>query len=136
MPGYAVTPLARKLGIKPGHRAALVNAPKDFEDTLDGLPDDATLTRTTRGSRPLDLVVYFPKNFADLDARFDTLAARLHKAGALWIAWPKKASGVPTDLTGDVVRATGLAHGLVDTKVCAVSDVHSGLKFVYRLQDR
>jgi hypothetical protein len=136
MPGYSGTPLAKKLGIKPAHRVALVNAPTDFERTLDALPDDVTMARAIRGSRPIDVIIFFPKNAADLDDRFPTLAARLPKAGGLWIAWPKKASKIPTDLSDDVVRTTGLAHKLVDNKVCAISDTHSGLRFVYRLKDR
>jgi hypothetical protein len=94
------------------------------------------MARAIRGSRPIDVIIFFPKNAADLDDRFPTLAARLPKAGGLWIAWPKKASKIPTDLSDDVVRTTGLAHKLVDNKVCAISDTHSGLRFVYRLKDR
>ena len=134
--GYSGTPLAKKLGIKPGHRVALFGAPADFELTLDGLPDDVSVARSLRGTKPFDVVVWFPKHAADLAERLPPLADRLDQAGGLWIAWPKKASGVPTDLSDAVVRAEGLETGLVDNKVCAISEVHSGLRFVFRLRDR
>ena len=134
MAGYSGTPLARKLGIKPSHRVALINAPPDLEAALEPIPDDVTIATTLRGS--FDVVILFPRNAADLDRRFPTAAKRLVTNGGLWIAWPKKASRIPTDLSDSVVRATGLHHKLVDNKVCAISDTHSGLRFVYRLEDR
>jgi len=136
MAGYSGTPLARKLGIRPAHRVALVNAPAGFEETLEGLPDDVAIVRSTRSAKPCDVIVFFPRNAADLEKRFAPLAARLETAGGLWIAWPKKASRMPTDLSDSVVRATGLAHALVDNKVCAISDTHSALRFVRRLENR
>lgn len=134
MAGYSGTPLAKKLGIKPGHRIAHVNAPSDFEASLAPIPDDVTISTALRGS--LDVIILFPRSAADLDRRFPTAANRLVSNGGLWIAWPKKASKFPTDLSDSVVRATGLHHNLVDNKTCAMSDIHSGLRFVYRLKDR
>jgi hypothetical protein len=132
MAGYSGTPLVKKLGVKEGHRVALVNAPPDF--TLDELPPGAVLTEGRGG--PLDVLVVFVGSRAELAKRFGPLAARLRPAGGLWVAWPKRASGVPTDLTEDVVREVGLEAGLVDNKVCAVDATWSGLRFVYRIQDR
>lgn len=136
MAGYSGTPLARKLGIKPGSRVVLVQSPVGFEATLDGLPDDATVARSLRSRRPWDVMVFFPRSASDLDRRIDNLAARLTPAGGLWIAWPKRASGVATDLGDGVVRARGLVAGLVDNKVCALSEVYSALRFVVRVKDR
>jgi hypothetical protein len=134
MVGYSGTPLARKLGIKPGHRVALVSAPPGFESHLEGLPDEVSLARQVRGT--VDVIVVFVDRAAELGARFGSLARRLDPAGGLWVAWPKKASGRATDLTENVVREIGLAAGLVDNKVCAVDEVWSGLRFVVRLADR
>ncbi|MFQ5525549.1 MAG: DUF3052 domain-containing protein [Thermoanaerobaculia bacterium] len=132
--GYSGTPLPKRLGIKPGTRIAPVSAPADFEDTLGDLPEAVTLSNRLRGK--VDVFVFFPRNAADLARRLPTLAARLDPAGGLWVAWPKKSSGVATDLDFSVVQAAGLAAGLVDNKVCAISEIHSGLRFVYRLSDR
>ena len=134
MAGYSGTPLPTKLGIKPGARLALLNAPDDFDRTLGELPDDVSIRTRTRG--PLDVVLHFTDSERELRRRFDTLARTLDPAGGLWIAWPKQASGVPTDLTEGVVREIGLASGLVDNKVCAIDDTWSGLRFVIRLENR
>ena len=134
MVGYSGTPLARKLGIKPGHRVALVSAPPGFESQLEGLPDEVSLARQVRGT--LDVIVMFVDRAAELGARFASLARRLDPAGGLWVAWPKKASGRATDLTENVVREIGLAAGLVDNKVCAVDEIWSVLRFVVRVADR
>lgn len=134
--GYSGTPLPKKLGIKQGHRVALIGAPAGFEKTLGPLPDDVGLTAGARGKAPLDVVVLFTKKKADLVRRFARLAERLAPAGGLWVAWPKKASCVATDLTEGVVREHGLAAGLVDNKICAVDETWSGLRFVIRLKDR
>ena len=131
--GYSGTPLAKKLGIKPGTRYSIPGAPAGFEATLEPLPEDATLVGP-RGKA--DLVLLFERRASKLPKAFATQAARLPPDGALWIAWPKKSSGVATDLTFDIVRATGLAAGLVDVKVCAVDETWSGLKFVVRVADR
>jgi hypothetical protein len=134
MAGYSGTPLVQKLGIKPGHAICVVGAPATYGRTLGKLPEGVTLRRTPKA--PLDLVQFFTTKRAALEARFGALAATLAPAGMLWVSWPKKSSGKATDLTEDVVRAIGLAAGLVDVKVCAVDDTWSGLKFVRRLKDR
>jgi len=133
MAGYSGTPLVKKLGIKENFKAAILNAPAGFTRTLD-LPAGVKLN--SRSPRPLDFAMLFVKSKRDLDAKFLPCAAQLAPAGMLWISWPKRASGVVTDLTDNVVRELGLAKGMVDVKVCAVDDVWSGLKFVFRVQDR
>jgi hypothetical protein len=135
MAGYSGTPLVRKLGIKPGHRLALLGAPDGFDSTLGAVPKGVEVQNDLRGE-PLDVIVLFAPDRAALLRRFAAAARRLVPAGGLWAAWPKKASGVPTDLTEDEVRAVGLDAGLVDNKVCAIDDVWSGLRFVVRVQDR
>ena len=133
--GYSGTPLPKKLGIKPGSRVAVVSAPDGFlESILQPLPDGVELRSRARG--PLDVVVFFTKRRAELERRFDTLVNALDRAGALWVAWPKGTSGVPTDLTENTVRDVALPKGLVDTKVAALDDVWSGLKLVIRLENR
>ena len=134
MAGYSGTPLAQKVGIKPGARVALLGAPERFEQTLEPLPDGVALVAAARP--PLDVALLFTKRRADLERRFTKAAAALTSSGGLWIVWPKRASGVPTDLDESVVREFGLATGLVDNKVCAVDDTWSGLRFVTRLKDR
>jgi hypothetical protein len=133
--GYSGTALPKKLGIKPGSRIAIVSAPEGFlESTLQPMPDEVELRSRARG--PLDVLLFFTKRRAELERRFDTLANALDPAGALWVAWPKGASGVPTDLTENAVRDVALPKGLVDTKVAAIDDVWSGLKLVIRLENR
>lgn len=134
MAGYSQTPLDRKLGIKPDHAVALLNAPDGFLEYLGPLPDGAHIVADTKAK--LDVVLLFVSKAADLTRAFGRVAKRLNPAGGLWVAWPKKASGVVTDLTEDVVRRIGLDVGLVDNKVRAIDDVWSGLRFVIRLQDR
>jgi hypothetical protein len=132
--GYSGTPLVRKLGIKPGARVGLIGAPDGFEATLGELPEG---TRTIRRSRaPLDVIVAFCASRSQVERRLAALREALAPAGGLWVAWPKRSSGVPSDLTEDVVREVGLAAGLVDNKVCAIDETWSGLRFVYRLRDR
>jgi hypothetical protein len=133
MPGYSGTPLPQKLGIKPGARIAIVGAPEGF-DALQPLPTGVQLHTQARGAN--DVVLFFATRLAELDRRFDSFARAVQPAGGLWIAWPKKTANVATDLTENVVRDVGLAHGLVDNKVCAVDNSWSGLRFVYRLADR
>jgi hypothetical protein len=135
MAGYSGTPLPKKLGIKDDHRIALLNAPDDFDRTLGQLPPGVSVESEARNGS-FDVMVFFTSKRAELQRRFAGLAKRLTPAGGLWIAWPKRASGVPTDLTEDTVRDVGLEAGLVDNKVCAVDDTWSGLRFVFRLQDR
>lgn len=134
MAGYSETPLAKKLGIKEGFRVAMIGAPAGFRGELAGLPDKVKFVTSTATS--LDVVLYFVKLQRELTESFPRLAAKLAPAGMLWIAWPKKASGVPTDLSDHSVREIGLEAGLVDVKVCAVNHIWSGLKFVIRLKDR
>jgi hypothetical protein len=133
--GYSGTPLPRKLGIKPGARLGLIGAPEGFDSTLGSLPDGVTVRRRVGGS-PADVIVAFFSRRSALERRLPGLRSALDPAGGLWIAWPKRASGVATDLTDDVVRTLGLAAGLVDNKVCAIDDVWSGLRLVFRLRDR
>jgi hypothetical protein len=132
-PGYG-GPLVKKLGFKPGFTVAYVDAPDDFASMLGELPEDVTVRRQLRG--PLDLVVCFITARRDLERRLPKLRAALQPAGMLWIAWPKRASGVPTDMTENVVRDVALPTGLVDTKVAAISDVWSGLRLVIRKELR
>jgi hypothetical protein len=132
--GYSGTPLPTKLGIKPGARVVLVAAPPEAQTLIAPLPERAVMRSQLRGEA--DVIVCFAPRRRDLDRRFGALERALARDGSLWIAWPKRASGVETDLTESVVREVGLAHGLVDTKVCAISDVWSGLRFVRRLRDR
>jgi hypothetical protein len=134
MSGYSGTPLPRKLGIKQGARVALVDAPDNFEATLGALPDGVTVRTRARG--PVDVIVFFTTSRAKLERRIATLRSALDPAGRLWVAWPKRASGVPTDVTEDVVREIALAHRLVDNKVAALDETWSGLQLVIRLEDR
>jgi hypothetical protein len=135
--GYSGTPLPRKLGIKPGHRVRFVAAPPEFASALGPLPDgvDVLAAADNAASEP-DLIVFFTASADELRARFDALSRSLVPSGMLWIAWPKKASGVKTDLTENVVRDLALERGMVDVKVCAIDATWSGLKLVYRLKDR
>ena len=135
MAGYSGTPLVKKLGFKPGYRASLVNAPRGFEKELKQLPDEVRLIRG-RLPKHLDLVVIFAESQKTLSSECPRLARKLAQNGMLWIAWPKKASGVTADLADYNVRQIGLDAGLVDVKVCAVNEVWSGLKFVIRVKDR
>jgi hypothetical protein len=134
MPGYSGTPLARKLGIKEGHTVAFPAAPDGFEALLGELPEEVSVKR--RATPPLDVVVAFFARRAELERRFARLAEAIRPAGGLWIAWPKRSSGVTTDLTEDVVRDVALGNGLVDNKVCAIDETLSGLRLVFRLSDR
>ena len=134
MGGYSGTPLVKKLGIKSGFRVAFVNPPLDFVPGLDLPTETNVCPASTR--RPLDFVLLFVKNRQELATKFALSATKLKPDGMLWVSWPKKASGVKTDLTENVVREIGLAEGLVDVKVCAIDEVWSGLKFVFRLKDR
>ena len=131
--GYSGTPLPAKLGIKAGSRVLLDGAPAELP--LDPLPDGVRLHRRP-GPEPYDVVLLFTPDAARLHGRWPGLVPRLETAGRLWVCWPKKSSGVPTDLTENVVRDYGLEQGLVDVKVCAVDETWSGLAFVRRLKDR
>ena len=133
--GYSGTPLPRKLGIKPGHRVALLGAPGGFEaDALGGLPDGVRVTRRAGGKA--DVIVSFHTRRAELERRLPALRALMEPAAGLWIAWPKRASKVDTDMTEDAVREIALPTGLVDNKVCAIDATWSGLRLVIRLGER
>jgi hypothetical protein len=134
MAGYSATPLAKKLGIRAGHRVAFPSAPHGFEDLLGDLPDGVTVK--SRASGPLDVIVFFTTSRAELERRLPALRRAMEPAAGLWIAWPKRSSGVDTDMTEDVARELGLANRLVDNKVCAIDETWSGLRLVIRLDDR
>ena len=125
MAGYSGTPLVKKLGIKPGARVALVGEPTGFRRELVGLPADVALA--TRATSSPDLTVWFVKSARELEAGIRRMSGAMGQG--LWIAWPKKSSALAADISETEVRAAGLAHGLVDYKVCAINDTWSGLKF-------
>jgi hypothetical protein len=132
--GYSGPPLPRKLGIRPATRLALIGAPGGFDITLGELPPGVVVRTALRGR--FDVIVAFMDSVAALERRLPALRGALDPAGGLWIAWPKRSSGVETDLGDGIVRELGLASCLVDNKVCAIDSVWSGLRFVYRLADR
>ncbi len=134
MAGYSGTPLVKKIGIKENHRVLLIEAPAGFGKTLGKLPAGTKVLKAAEA--PVDVVVGFAKSRSDVTARFAETVGHLDQAGMIWISWPKKASGVATELNENIVREIGLAKGLVDIKVCAVDDVWSGLKFVIRKENR
>jgi hypothetical protein len=131
--GYSKKPLAEKLGIKEGTRIIIINPPRDYLSTLE-IPGKVALVNQLKG--PLDFIQFFTRSRKELEAQFPDLKRELLKGGMLWISWPKGSSRVETDLSERVVREIGLKNGLVDIKVCAVDEVWSGLKFVYRREDR
>jgi hypothetical protein len=132
--GYSGTPLPRKLGIREGSRLLLAAAPEDFALTLGDLPPAVELVEAD--AVDVDVAILFALDASAVRARFAGLAVSLQPAGGLWVAWPKRSSGVATDLDENVVREIGLAEGLVDNKVCAIDATWSGLRFVWRLRDR
>ena len=159
--GYSGTPLPRKLGIKPGARVGLAGAPDGFGALLEPLPDGARVEAgapaagaagavlpgavlpgavlpgaVLPGTGPFDVIVFFTVEQAELAGRLSELRARMAPAAGLWIAWPKRASRVPTDMTEDVIREIALPTGLVDNKVCAIDPVWSGLRLVIRRELR
>ncbi len=134
MAGYSGTPLPKKLGIKSGARVALVGKPAGF--SLGDLPDGVDLREDVRGRSKFDVIVFFAPSSALLRRRFAALAGRIEQNGGLWIGWPKKSSGVETDLSDGAVREAGLGAGLVDNKTCAIDETWSGLRFVIRLENR
>jgi hypothetical protein len=144
MPGYSGTPLPKKLGIKPGFRVRLVSAPGEVQKQLREALANCTMVRDGehKGNadgldrNALDFAMLFTKSQAELEREFRRLAKLLQPAGMLWVSWPKKSSGVASDLDDNRVREIGLAAGLVDVKVCAVTEIWSGLKFVRRVKDR
>ena len=128
--GYSGTPLVRKLGFRPGMRVHYVAPPERFDELVGELPAGVTVLK--RAAYELDLVLLFVMQRAELERGLAKLQPRLDAAGTIWVAWPKRASKVPTDVTEDVVRDVALPRGLVDVKVCAIDDVWSGLKLVIR----
>jgi hypothetical protein len=132
--GYSGTPLPKKLGIKEDARVALVAAPPEAAGLLEPLPPGVVLRSQLRGET--DVIVFFTRRRRELELQFDALLAKLERDGSLWVAWPKRASIVETDMTENVVREVALPRGLVDTKVCAISDVWSGLRLVRRRENR
>jgi hypothetical protein len=131
MPGYSGTPLPKKLGIKDRFRIALYNLPANVASELEEAFAKCQLSRDR-----LDFAMIFVKSQAELEKHFSRFSKKLVPAGMLWVSWPKKTSGMATDLNENIVREIGLGAGLVDVKVCAVTEVWSGLKFVIRLKDR
>lgn len=136
MAGYSGTPLLEKLGVKPASRLAILNAPDELPPELLDPPDDVAVARTLRGTKPFDVILLYCRNTAALQRGFAKAAQRLTQAGGLWVCWPKKSSGIKTDIHDAIVREHGLTTGLVDNKVCAIDDTWSGLRFVVRVQDR
>ena len=132
--GYSGTPLPKKLGIVDGSVVALLHAPEGFDDTLGELPPNVTVRRTPKGHA--DVIVAFIDERAHFEAALPIIERSVFPAGGLWIAWPKKASKVATDMSEDVVREVALPRGLVDNKVCAIDEVWSGLRIVWRTERR
>ena len=128
------SPLVKKLGIREGHRIAFASAPDGFRELLGDLPENVTVEPRVRG--PLNVIVFFTRQRAELERRLPALRRAMDPAAGLWIAWPKRASGVDTDMTEDVARELGLANRLVDNKVAAIDETWSGLRLVIRLVDR
>lgn len=134
MPGYSGTPLPKKLGIKPGFRLLFIDAPSEVLAELKSSTAGCEVVDSRKAQ--IDFAIVFAKNRSGLSREFDRLEKQLSPAGMVWASWPKKSAGVATELDGNVVRGIGLAAGLVDVKVCAVTEIWSGLKFVRRLKDR
>jgi hypothetical protein len=131
---YSGTPLPKKLGIKEGSRVVLVGAPDGFADLLVPWPAEAQLL--PRALRSVDVAVLFAARRTDLRKRFIPLARALDPAGGLWVGWPKRSSGIDTDLSFEDVQRLGLNAGLVDNKSAALDERWQGLRFVFRLKDR
>ena len=131
MAGYSATPLPKKLGIAGGSKVALIGAPSGV---IDGLPADVTVTRSVRGTA--DVVVAFFTERRAFEHRIDALGRMIFPAGGLWVAWPKRSSGLATTVDENVVRAVALPLGLVDNKVCAIDETWSGLRVVWRRERR
>lgn len=134
MAGYSGTPLQKKLGLKPGMRAVFIREPQGYRETLGELPAGVRLL--SRPGKKMEFVHLFCATIKDLRARLSGAKRALAREGTLWVSWPKKSSGMQTDLAEGDVRKAGLKLGLVDVKICAVDDTWSALKFVYRVKDR
>jgi hypothetical protein len=134
---YSTTPLWRKLGIRDGSRVRVLNAPDGFDEALVAIaPLPHAVDFLRRAAKGIDVTVLFTTERRVLESRFGALAAALEPDGRLWVAWPKKAAKVATDLTFEIVQSHGLAGGMVDNKSAAIDEVFQGLQFVYRVQDR
>ena len=134
MSGYSGTPLPKKLGIKEGSRVVLLGAPNGFADLLVPWPSEAEIL--PRARRPLDVAVLFTTRRSDLAKRFPPLAKALDPAGGLWVGWPKRSSGIESELSFEDVQRLGLDAGLVDNKSAALDERWQGIRFVFRLKDR
>jgi hypothetical protein len=134
--GYSQTPLPRKLGIGPGDTVALVGAPETFIQMLGGLPEVAAVQTDLSGAELFDVIVVFVEQRAEFEAELGRLRDRMAPACGLWIAWPKKSSRVPTDMSDEVIREVALPTGLVDNKVCAIDATWSALRLVIRREHR
>jgi hypothetical protein len=132
--GYSGTPLAQKLGIKPGFRLRLYNPPADYFRLLGELPGNIKVVKEKTSRK--NIIHYFTKEFKELQGDILSLKNEIEKDGMIWISWPKKASKQPTDITEDRIRDLALGNGLVDVKVCAVDDTWSGLKLVIPVKER
>ncbi|MFI5263625.1 MAG: DUF3052 domain-containing protein [Candidatus Kapaibacterium sp.] len=133
MAGYSQTPLVKKLGMKSGMKISILNAPEDFWKEITDMPEVKSIEKP---SKDMDFILYFADSKKEYKNNFSKLAKTLTSNGMLWIGWPKKASKIPTDLNENIIRDFGLANGLVDVKVCAITEKWSGLKFVIRVKDR
>jgi hypothetical protein len=134
MPGYSGTPLPKKLGVKEGYSVALIGMPSEVRAELKDALSKCRISKDVAG--PLDFIHVFSRSHVELEREMKRASKNLAPAGMLWVSWPKKSSGVATDLTENIIRESGLALGLVDVKVCAVTDVWSGLKFVIPVKNR
>lgn len=132
--GYSGTPLAKKLGIKPGFKMRLIHHPADYYDYFQYFPEE--VEEIENNTELVHFIHYFGKEAAILEQELPVLRKQLRQEGMIWISWPKKAAKTTTYLDGNLVRQIGLKHGLVDVKVCAVNEIWSGLKFVIPLKDR
>jgi len=135
MPGYSGTPLAKKLGIKENAKVFVTGAPIGFVENIEGLPTGVEFL-SPKAQGPIDVAMIFVRTRKELESRFRAAAAKLAPNGGLWVSWPKKSSGVQCELDENIIREFGLGEGLVDNKVCAVTEVWSGLRFVVRVRDR
>lgn len=134
--GYSGTPLPQKLGIKPRAKLALLSAPPELGAALGPLPEGVKAVALGRAKGPFDVILAFFRAEADFVAKLPRLELALAQAGGLWVAWPKRSSGVQTDMTEDVIRRHALPRGLVDNKVCAIDETWSGLRLVIRVENR
>ena len=134
MAGYSGTPLVQKLGIKPGHRIATVAEPPSFDKALGALPEGAAFVGST--AKNVDVIVAFETDLKQFKKHLPELEKRIQQDGMIWVAWPKKASGMKTDLSEDEIRDLALKRKLVDIKVCAIDEIWSGLKLVIRKENR